>query len=101
MRFVHSQFVKTALRCFSCRKLPSAALHVVEFTFLCEFDYFRAHHLTHSCNLRHSARIDPRDQNSLVTRYVTPKKMFAVVVPIGSGSRFSGAAFSLQATSRR
>jgi hypothetical protein len=44
-RTIHSQSIKTALHCFSCVKLPSVALHDVEFTFLFGFDSFRAHHL--------------------------------------------------------
>jgi hypothetical protein len=42
---IRSQSIKAALHCFLYPKLPSVALHVVEFTFLCGFDSFRAHHL--------------------------------------------------------
>jgi len=42
-----SPAVGTALYELRSLKLPSIALHVVEFTFLCGFDSFRAHQGTH------------------------------------------------------
>lgn len=46
---IHSQSVATALHVPTALKLPSVALYVVESTFKCGFDSYRAHHHISAC----------------------------------------------------